>query len=67
MVAWNFFGKVEGDDAGEMEVMWELETVVHNGPCVLFSAMMAETFLLIEFNLLEVSALLKNSLFQTLL
>ena len=66
MVAWNLFGKVEGDDAGEMEVMWELETVVHNGPCVLVSAMMAETFL-IEFNLLEVSALLKNSLFQPLL
>lgn len=68
MVAWNLFGKVEGDDAGEMEVMRGLETVGHKGPRALVSATMAETFLLIEFNLLGVlCAQLKNCLFQTLL
>ena len=68
MVAWNLFGKVEGDDVGEMEVMWGLETVGHKAPCALVSATMAETFLLIELDLLEVlCAQLKNCLFQTLL
>lgn len=33
-----------------MEVMWELERVVHKGHCVLVSATMAEAFLLIVFD-----------------
>lgn len=44
MVAWNLFGKVEGDDAGEMEVMWGLETVGHKGAWALVLATMVETF-----------------------
>lgn len=63
-----FVWKVEGDDAGEMEVIWGLQTVGHKGSCVLVLVTMAETFLLIELNLLGVLCTqLKNCLFQTLL